>query len=181
MDDFIAELRSGKEWLNDGKCCGQVCSDGVCCAPACVFGEALKYFYKAADMLEARGKRIDEIESTLIDKEVRISELYTALGLLSTLHPDMEVNIDNPVEMADNIVAHVEGRVAAWKGIQEGTANILKEKEVRIAELEQYEKLVQFIANDYHELSHDKAYWQRDDWKKRCKKLIEEDHAQPNN
>ena len=33
--------------------------------------------------------------------------------------------------------------------------------------LEKYEKLVQFIANDYHELSHDKAQWQRDDWKKR--------------
>lgn len=43
-----------------------------------------------------------------------------------------------------------------------------------IERLEKYEKLVQFIANDYHELSHDKAYWQRDDWKKRCKKLIEE-------
>ena len=42
--------------------------------------------------------------------------------------------------------------------------------------LEKYEKLVQFIANDYHELSHDKAMWQRDEWKKRCKKLIEEDH-----
>ena len=45
-----------------------------------------------------------------------------------------------------------------------------------IARLQKYEKLVQFIANDYHELSHDKAQWQRDDWKKRCKKLIEEDH-----
>ena len=45
-----------------------------------------------------------------------------------------------------------------------------------IARLQKYEKLVQFIANDYHELSHDKAQWQRDDWKKRCKKLIEEDN-----
>ena len=43
-----------------------------------------------------------------------------------------------------------------------------------IERLQKYEKLVQFIANDYHELSHDKAYWQRDDWKKRCKKLIED-------
>lgn len=90
MDDFIAELRSGRDWLNDGKCCGQVCSDGVCCAPACVFGEALKYFYKAADMLEAQEKRIAELT----------------------------------------------GNREAWKGIQEGTAKILKEKEVRIAELE---------------------------------------------
>jgi iron-sulfur cluster repair protein YtfE (RIC family) len=45
-----------------------------------------------------------------------------------------------------------------------------------IERLQRYEELVQFIANDYHELSHDKAKWQRDDWKKRCKKLIEEDH-----
>ena len=45
-----------------------------------------------------------------------------------------------------------------------------------IVRLQRYEKLVQFILNDYHELSHDKAQWQRDDWKKRCKKLIEEDN-----
>jgi hypothetical protein len=44
-----------------------------------------------------------------------------------------------------------------------------------IERLQRYEELVQFIANDYHELSHDKAKWQRDDWKRRCKKLIEED------
>jgi iron-sulfur cluster repair protein YtfE (RIC family) len=50
-----------------------------------------------------------------------------------------------------------------------------------IERLQRYEELVQFIANDYHELSHDKAMWQRDDWKKRCKKLIEEDHAQSSN
>ena len=46
--------------------------------------------------------------------------------------------------------------------------------DARIAELEKFKKLVEFIANDYHELSHDKASWQRNDWKKRCKKLIEE-------
>ena len=45
-----------------------------------------------------------------------------------------------------------------------------------IMRLQKYEKLVQFIANDYHELSHDKASWQRNDWKKRCQKLIEDDY-----
>lgn len=50
----------------------------------------------------------------------------------------------------------------------------VKEANARIAELEKFKKLVEFIANDYHELSHDKASWQRNDWKKRCKKLIEE-------
>jgi hypothetical protein len=48
--------------------------------------------------------------------------------------------------------------------------------DAEIERLRRYEKLVQFIANDYHELSYEKAQWQRDDWKKRCKKLIEEDH-----
>ena len=45
-----------------------------------------------------------------------------------------------------------------------------------IERLQAYEKLVKFIAQEYHELSHDKAYWQRDDWKQLCRKLIEEDH-----
>ena len=53
---------------------------------------------------------------------------------------------------------------------------IAKQLEQEINRLQQYEKLVQFIANDYHELSHDKAQWQRDDWKKRCKTLIEDDY-----
>ena len=43
-----------------------------------------------------------------------------------------------------------------------------------IERLQKYEKLVQFIANDYHELSFEKAVLQRDDWKKRCNKLINE-------
>lgn len=46
-----------------------------------------------------------------------------------------------------------------------------------INRLQKYEKLVRFIANDYCELSYDKAMWQRDDWKNRCSKLIEEDNA----
>ena len=47
--------------------------------------------------------------------------------------------------------------------------------DAEIERLRKYEKLVQFIANDYHELSYEKAQWQRDDWKKRCKKLIDDD------
>jgi len=34
--------------------------------------------------------------------------------------------------------------------------------------------MVHYIANDYIELSYDKAQWQRDDWLKRCNKLIKE-------
>ena len=52
----------------------------------------------------------------------------------------------------------------------------VSEKEKEIERLQKYEKMVQFIANDYCELSYDKAMWQREDWQKRCHKLIEEDH-----
>lgn len=45
-----------------------------------------------------------------------------------------------------------------------------------IKRLQKYEKLVQFIANDYWELSHDKIKWIYADYKKRCRKLIEEDN-----
>ena len=45
-----------------------------------------------------------------------------------------------------------------------------------IKRLRRYEGMVNFIKNDYHELSHEKAYYQRDDWKKLCKELIEEDN-----
>lgn len=41
-----------------------------------------------------------------------------------------------------------------------------------IERLHEYENLVKFIANDYHELSQEKAMWQRDDWKARAQKLI---------
>jgi hypothetical protein len=54
-----------------------------------------------------------------------------------------------------------------------GPGGIMEMKQT-IADLEKYRNLVEFIANDYIELSYDKAQWQRDDWMKRCKKLIEE-------
>ena len=42
-------------------------------------------------------------------------------------------------------------------------SELLKE----IKRLQQYESMVHFIANDYVELSYEKAQWQRDDWLKR--------------
>lgn len=48
-------------------------------------------------------------------------------------------------------------------------------QEMEIKRLQKYEKMVWFIAHDYYELSYDKIKWQRDDWWKRCRKLIEED------
>lgn len=53
----------------------------------------------------------------------------------------------------------------------EGPGGIMEMKQT-ISNLERYRDLVRFIANDYHELSYEKAQWQRDDWKKRCVDLI---------
>ena len=52
------------------------------------------------------------------------------------------------------------------------------ERELRaeIARLQQYESMVHYIANDYIELSYEKAQCQRDDWLKRCRKTIAEDY-----
>jgi len=44
----------------------------------------------------------------------------------------------------------------------------------KIAKLEQYRDLVWFIANDSYELSYEKAQQQRDDWRKRCQRLLKE-------
>jgi vacuolar-type H+-ATPase subunit I/STV1 len=41
--------------------------------------------------------------------------------------------------------------------------------------LREYQELIWFIANDYYELSYDKIKWQRDDWRNRCRKLIEDE------
>jgi len=47
-----------------------------------------------------------------------------------------------------------------------------------IKRLQKYESMVHYIANDYIELSYDKAQWQRDDWRKRCRKTIAEAHPE---
>lgn len=47
---------------------------------------------------------------------------------------------------------------------------------VEVERLKRYEQLVQYIANDYWELSHDKIKWLYTEYKNKCRKLIEEDH-----
>jgi hypothetical protein len=56
----------------------------------------------------------------------------------------------------------------------EGVTSI-EDLKAELNSLQKYKDLVYFIANDYHELSFEKAQWQRDDWKKRCWKLIQDE------
>jgi len=62
-------------------------------------------------------------------------------------------------------------RLRDTTGIHE---DLLYEAADEIERLREYRSVVRFIANDYYELSYDKIKWQRDDWRKRCQKVIEE-------
>jgi len=65
----------------------------------------------------------------------------------------------------------IEQLISGPGGIMEMKQTIA-DKETEIARLEKYESMVHFIANDYIELSYEKAQCQRDDWYKRCNKTI---------
>lgn len=54
---------------------------------------------------------------------------------------------------------------------------LMRQAANEIEQLREYRSVVHFIANDYYELSYDKIKWQRDDWRKRCQKVIEENSA----
>jgi len=76
--------------------------------------------------------------------------------------------------MGDRLYAEVQlGRSICLVSLR---ADMDKEvgMEDELLRLKEFRDLVYFIANDYHELSYEKAVWQRDDWKRRCNKLIEE-------
>jgi hypothetical protein len=76
-------------------------------------------------------------------------------------------------ENIDYYFKHLKKLESGPGGIMEMKQTI-SNKEAEIARLQKYRDLVHYIANDYHELSYEKAQWQRDDWKKRCMKLRNE-------
>jgi hypothetical protein len=53
----------------------------------------------------------------------------------------------------------------------------IEQSQKEMMRLRRYEKMVHFIAADYLELSFHKADIQRNDWRHRCKRLIEEDYG----
>ncbi len=63
--------------------------------------------------------------------------------------------------------------MTGYRGTPSSSQIIWLEQEVE--RLRRYEELVQFIANDYYELSHDKIKLLYDEYKKLCNKLIEVD------
>lgn len=73
-------------------------------------------------------------------------------------------------DVLKNLKANLEGDPVAIMS----KARVL-ETIAEIERLQKYERLVQFIANDYYELSHDKIKCLYIEYKKRCQKLIGEE------
>ena len=89
----------------------------------------------------------------------RFNDLILALGTLR--------------EAIKNLNEKNEQLISGPGGIMEMKQTIAN-KEAEIERLQQYESMVHYIANDYIELSYEKAQCQRDDWLKRCRKTIAE-------
>lgn len=79
--------------------------------------------------------------------------------------------------MTDDIVE----KLKSWNRCYPGNLNIedaVDEAANEINRLRRYEQLVQYIASDYWELSHDKIRWLYTEYKTKCRELIKEDNIQ---
>ena len=84
---------------------------------------------------------------------------------------NIEDKLDGLIHSNRHFMDRIEQLTYGPGGIMEMKQTIA-DKEAEIARLEQYESMVHYIANDYIELSYEKAQCQRDDWLKRCRKTI---------
>ena len=91
----------------------------------------------------------------------------------------LRANMDKEMGMEEDIVTRLRKEAAmAFEddyGVWPPESSLMKEAASEIETLRKYKSIVYYIVNDYHELSYEKSQWQRDDWKRRCIKLIEED------
>jgi len=55
----------------------------------------------------------------------------------------------------------------------------IEESQKEMKRLRRYEQMVHFIASDYIELSFHKSDIQRNEWRHKCEKLIQEDYNGP--
>ena len=114
---------------------------------------------------------------TMVDAMQEIIDLRSKIPGYDDLH----TIIDKQEKEIEMMKAQLLIRKDLNEKLKSGPGGIMEmkqtisDREAEIARLEQYEYMVHYIANDYIELSYDKAQWQRDDWLKRCKKIIAEE------
>lgn len=80
------------------------------------------------------------IEQALAAKDAQASELRQAIGLLTTLVPDMQMDVEHPLEMAGRIVAQFQTKDAQIADLHNTLTQrdaFVKEQRSRIDQLEQ--------------------------------------------
>ena len=111
---------------------------------------------------------------TMVDAMLTIIDLRSKIPGYDDIHTIIEKQ-EEKLEGLFHANQHFRNRIEQLTsgpgGIMEMKQTIAN-KENEIARLEQYESMVHYIANDYIELSYDKAQCQRDDWLKRCRKTV---------
>ena len=68
---------------------------------------------EAADEIERLRKENEELKHPRCDGDhaAEIDRLLQAIGMLTTLHPTMEIDILDPIGMAEQVVAHVTAEI----------------------------------------------------------------------
>ncbi len=86
--------------------------------------------------------------------------------------------------MSDDIVERLREKIITDAFVEDDITSVaLADRLIRerldaadeITRLRRYEKLVEYIASDYWELSHDKIRWLYTEYKEKSRKLIQED------
>jgi orotidine-5'-phosphate decarboxylase len=121
--------------------------------------EIVASFKAEADLMEKAADKIDRLQKEVQDFE--LDSITTNLELRDALEEVEKLEKEVQKLSLDMIVAHGQ----AFDALEE------------VKKLKSAKNLCVFIATDYIELSFEKAQWQRDDWHKRCKKLIESLYA----
>jgi hypothetical protein len=113
-----------------------------------------------------------------ITNKTMVDAMLTIIDLRSKMpgYDDLHTIIKKQEEEIHMLRAQCLIRKDMIEKLKSGPGGIMEMKQT-IANLEKYRDLVEYINSDYVELSYEKAQWQRDDWRKRCTKLIIEDHT----
>ena len=115
-----------------------------------------------------------------ITNKTMVDAMQTIIDLRSKMpgYDDLHTIIEKQAEEIEMMKAQLLIRKDLIEKLKSGPGGIMEmkqtiaDREAVIAYLENYQSTVRFIANDYIELSYEKAQCQRDDWLKRCIKTI---------
>ena len=115
-----------------------------------------------------------------ITNKTMVDAMLTIIDLRSKIpgYDDLHTILDKQKEEIHMLRAQCLIRKDLIEKLKSGPGGIMEmkqtisDREAVIAYLENYQSTVRFIANDYIELSYEKAQLQRDDWLKRCRKTI---------